>query len=162
VNKFLLPYTKSFKPTIPVFRLNLDGSKRNISLASLQSSNLQNPIEGDCLSVLVCSKFRESFSIKDIKFIIDITGTIESCENQIKNNIATFVKNNMGKKSPTQTRLFRWISRKMPRGNASLNHGLILIYKYISLIKSDKETTIHANNIICMLEAMMKKYGDRK
>jgi hypothetical protein len=163
MSSILREYTKDFSVSRPIFRMRLHDDKNHILTAQIgEHSAVPIPIEGDCLSELVCNEYKESFSAKDGKFLIDCDSIVASAESRIRNFMVKFVENNLPLNNPRQGKLYKWMYRHAPQNNVEFNAGQLLLYKYIkNYIKIDTEVQPHINNVLAMLDAMMEKYSEK-
>lgn len=158
----LLEYTKDFKVSRPVFRLQLSPNSSTIDSRRMTKGYdyKPTPIAGDYLSELVCSKYSEHFDVQRGSYRFNRDEIVKSAMLEIRSSIGKFIEKNSEMKSPRQSKLYRWAYRNMPY-SSDFDDTLIMVYKYLrSFCSSDMRgnNTAHINNGLALLEAIMEKY----
>lgn len=157
----LRQYTVDFKVSRPIFKLEItkDSIEGNKHIPIYQY--VPKPIDGDVLSELVCSNYRELFDEESKTFKINVDEIISNSMQDLKSKITQFVEVSLDMKSPRSSKLYKWVAYSMPN-TESHNEVLIMIYKYLlsfcshSTMKTyDKK---HKENALALLEAIMEKY----
>lgn len=161
----LSDYTENFGVSRPIFKLELQSDGRSISLNRHDPLHKFEPtiIEGDFLSELVASCYKEYFYISEGCYTISRHDIANSAMREIRGSIPKFLEKNLEMRSPTQSKIYRWAYRNMPTTD-EFNDVLVMLYKYMrSFCDSDmKANNIeHMKNTLALLEAIMEKNNEQ-
>ena len=163
----ILEAVKDFTVSRPVFRIK--PSHRDNSLSVSVSDPIYKyrpePVKGDIISELACAAYRENFSSHYGEFTCDTDSIADACMREIRASMANFLEKNLPMKSPTQSKLYRWTARELPK-NSYFNDKLVSLYKYMRTFCDDGMSANkdadqkHVDNTIAILGAIMEKYND--
>lgn len=164
--KRLKELTETFEVSRPIFKLTMerDGDTVSANVGNPIYKFRPTPIEGDCLSELVCSHYNESFFPGHGEFRIDKIHIASRALSEIRQSMSKFLENNLDMRNPRQSKIYRWFYRDLPDDN-DFNDALCLLYKYMrSFCSSEMRSgdTEHTKNAIAVMEAIMEKYNDRR
>lgn len=164
--KRLKDLTEGFEVSRPIFKLTMarDGDTVSANMSNPIHKFTPTPIEGDCLSELVCSHHNESFNMMDEKFILDNHQIANRALSTIRHSMTKFLENNLDMRNPRQSKVYRWFYRDLPDNN-DFNDALCLLYKYMRSFCSSEMRSgnpEHTKNAIAVMEAIMEKYNDRR
>lgn len=155
--------TQRFETSRPIFRLTVqsDGQRIDGNVVAPVYRYSPEPEEGNILDKLVCDMYDERFDTQEGRFVIDTFGIANRAMEKIRNDLALFVENNLDKKNPKQTKLYRFFRWEMPNTN-EYNESMISLYKYLRSFSTPEMKTWnvqHKGNAIALMQAIMEKYG---
>ena len=154
------------QPTKAVFSLTLNGDGDSIRLRP-EARTIPKIGENDIELKLIYSHFEEGFSSTSLEFYINKSGIIAGIQNTIRSALTKFVRQNIGMKNPKQSKLYRSLTRSMPR-TPEFDDFALALYKYMLTFcnefdfKAANGNDKHVQNVLILLESMMEKYSERK
>jgi len=143
------PYVKDFSNSKAVFKLTaIDGSLDK----ELLHKYTPTPIEGDILSKIACSTFKEVLD-KNNEFKVDHYATIVGANYLVIKDIRSFLEENLNTLKPKQSKVYKWLYN-IKNNDFKLNNELVFIFKYINSLTNLSDNKEHIKNIIALLTAM--------
>jgi hypothetical protein len=156
--------TDVLKVSRPIFSLKIDRDGSRINAFTHRPIHQYRPLpeENNVLSELVVEHYRETFSVRNGEFTIDQEEIIKNVMSDMRRSIPKFLEKNLGMRSPTQSKIYRWTYRNLPETDY-FNSIVISLYKYMRTFCDENMLASpgkqdHIKNTIALLEAMQEKY----
>lgn len=147
-----------FKTSKPVFSLRLSGRRDTIDSTVIEKYQPQC-IEGNIISELACTYYREFFNVQLGEFVIDKDRMLTPIMETITGQLCRFLYSHLEMKAPRQSKLYRFYRRHFPR-TSEFQGVQIMLYKYMrSFCDENFETSSseHIKNLIAVMTAIMEK-----
>lgn len=166
--KELRELTEALQTSRPIFKLTLRSNQEIDTEVAPEALYRPKPIEGNILSEMICSEYRESFDLESGKFTIDKIKVANDVMHDIRQAMSQFLEHNLTMKKPKQSKIWHWYRHNLPTDD-DFNDVLVMLYKYMRtfcdsnmIAFTTAEDIGHTDNTIALLEAIMEKFDEQK
>lgn len=156
-----------FSVSRPIFKLKVDDDGSDIfAYTSSPIHQFKPESSPDCVvTEIVNDQYKERFSLRDKSYTIDKRQIEYNAVSAIRGQIITFLYRNLQMKNPSQSKVYKWADRYMPKDTV-FDEVILSLYKYLRTICNEEMYAYtgkgpEVNNIIALLEAMQEKYDKR-